>query len=708
MDKLVIKCGEYETKLTFPQGGSLSAGCRTGADIQLGDATDDGPLFVTLVNLGGGKVHVADLRMGAVLVNSTPVMSQAYDSPIILTLSDLGVDLHLAVEPETPTISVLPTVPSLADALPPVPNSTTGLPPLPVKPVVFSDLPPVPSSGLPPVAPHLPAKSASAPRRQKVIVFTAVGIVLLAMVAGAIVFFHWPASKAKSSAQQQSAPTTKSMPPSVSTPEPPPVKDEAKNVKAPVVNNAERFLAEGKKLEDDKQIDQAIEKYKQAADLGNAEAWNALGVVTMQGGDSKVPEAFGYFSKAADVGHPRGIYNLGLCYQDGVGTASDPSKAVGLFQKASDLGIPEAMAALAAAYETGTGTTSDASKAIQWYQKAADAGNLDAIVALGKAYAEGSGVTRDETKAATLFEQAAAKDRADAINNLGVLYAKGRGVRKNAAKAKSLYAKAAELGNADARDNLKTLEQELNAKSPPSTTDSGASRDATRPASQFEEKASTDRADKINRVNSGGSQSSDSDVAKLASTDNVAAPGNSSEQRNDSRVLSFGKATEKANSGDAYAQAILSIYYGVGYKTQKNVEKSAALAMASAKQGHPLGIYRLGVMRQTGEGMQKNDDQGKKLKSQSIDGLNNMEGDPYALTALGVILYRGEVVGENKSEAARVYRLAADQGYAPAQYSYAVCLDRGIGVPKDPDLARTYLDKAAAQFYPPALEGMPK
>jgi TPR repeat protein len=693
MDKLSIKCGEYETKLTFPQGGSLSAGCRAGADIQLGEATDDGPLFVTLVNLGGEKVQVADLRMGTVLVNSAPVMSQAYDSPIILTLSDLGIDLHLAVESEMPAVSVLPPVPSLADDLPPVPKSTTGLPPLPGKPVDVSDLPPVPSSGLPPVpgqtTPHQPAKSASPLRRQKLIVFSVVGAVLLAMVAGVIVFFHRPASKITSSAQQQDAPTAMSKP----TP-----------VNIAKTGNAGKLLAEGKKLEDDKHIDQAIEKYKQAADLGNAEAWNALGVLTMQGGDSKAPEAFEYFSKAADGGYPRGIYNLGLCYQDGIGTAGDPLKAVELFQKASDLGMPEAMVALADACETGAGA--DAGKAFQWYIKAADAGNLDATVALGKAYAEGNGVTRDESKAATLFEQAAAKDRADAINNLGVLHAKGRGVAKDPAKAKTLYARAAELGNADAKDNLKTLEQER--KSAPSAVEGGSTRADIRPASQFEEKSSTDRADQINRVNSGASPSTGSDVAKSASTDNTAAPDSPSEQFNDSRVLSFGKAVEKANAGDAYAQAILSIYYGVGYKTQKDVEKSAALAMASAKQGHPLGIYRLGVMRQTGDGMEKNDEQGIKLKMNSIEGLNNMEGDPYALTALGVMLYRGEAIGENKPEAARLYSLAADQGYAPAQYSYAVCLDKGIGVQKDPDLAKTYLDKAAAQFYPPALEGMPK
>ncbi|MFZ4775985.1 MAG: hypothetical protein ACOYM3_11505 [Terrimicrobiaceae bacterium] len=692
MDKLVIKCGEYKTKLTFPQGGSLSAGCRTGADIQLGDATDDGPLFVTLVNLGGGKVQVADLMMGAVLVNSTTVMSQAYDSPIILTLSDLGVDLHLAVEPEPLKISVLPPVPSLADGLPPVPNSTTGLPPLPAKPVAGPDLPPVPSSGLPAVpghaAPHLPAKSASSPRRQKVIVFTAVGTVLLAMVAGAIVFFHRPASKVTSSAQQQAAPTINSTPASVSTQEPPPAKAEASNVIAPEVNNVERSLAEGKKLEDGKQIAQAIEKYKQAADLGNAEAWNVLGILTMQGGDSKASEAFGYFSKAADGGHPRGIYNLGLCYQDGVGTASDSSKAVGLFQKASDLGIPEAMIALASAYETGIGTSSDADKAFQWYQKAADAGDIDANVALGKAYAEGNGVTRDEAKAATLFEQAAAKDRADAINNLGVLYANGRGVAKDPAKAKSFYAKAAELGNAEARDNLKSLENESTqkAKSTPPEATTG-SQSPTMPISPVAEPRA---------------------ALAVAPSASAKRKSDSSEQITASSLMPFTDALEQADAGDAYAQAVVSIYYGLGYKTEKDIAKSAAYALKSAAQGHPLGIYRVGSMRQSGEGMDKDEAQGRTLKSKAFDGLNSLSGNPYALTALGVMVFRGEGVRQDKAEAARLYRIAADQGYAPAQFNYASCLISGQGTEKDEQKANEYWQAACQQNYPPALSGLPR
>ena len=173
-------------------------------------------------------------------------------------------------------------------------------------------------------------------------------------------------------------------------------------------------------------------------------------------------------------------------------------------------------------------------------------------------------------------------------------------------------------------------------------------------------------------------------------------------------ILEFKDALRRADEGDAYGQAVVSIYYGVGYKTPKDLEKSADYAIKSAKQGHPLGIYRLGVMRQNGDGMEKNEEQGQQLKSKSVEKLNSMEGDPYALTALGILLYRGEVVGENKPEAARLYKIAADQGYAPAQYNYAVCLDRGFGVTPNPELAQQYLENAVKQSYPPALEGMPK
>ena len=85
-----------------------------------------------------------------------------------------------------------------------------------------------------------------------------------------------------------------------------------------------------------------------------------------------------------------------------------------------------------------------------------------------------------------------------------------------------------------------------------------------------------------------------------------------------------------------------------------------------------------------------------------------MVGDPYAITALGVMCFRGEAgVNKNPAEAAALYKKAADMGYAPAQYCYSACLYNGQGVQRNPQLAEQYWRLACVQQYPPALKGKP-
>ena len=136
---------------------------------------------------------------------------------------------------------------------------------------------------------------------------------------------------------------------------------------------------------------------------------------------------------------------------------------------------------------------------------------------------------------------------------------------------------------------------------------------------------------------------------------------------NTTEVLGFNQALQLADGGEARAQAIVSIYYGVGYKTEKDTAKAADYAMRSAKQRNGLGIYRVAAMMENGDGFQKDVDQAKKLKEMAFDGLNAMGGDPYALTALGIMLFRGEGgLQQNREKAVELYKAAARTGYAPA------------------------------------------
>jgi uncharacterized membrane protein len=179
------------------------------------------------------------------------------------------------------------------------------------------------------------------------------------------------------------------------------------------------------------------------------------------------------------------------------------------------------------------------------------------------------------------------------------------------------------------------------------------------------------------------------------------------QRQGDPSVLEFEEALERANNGDAYAQAVVSIYYGLGYKTSKNSAAAADYASRSAAQGNPLGLYRMGSIVQSGDGVQQSPEPGKAMKIQSLSGLDQMSGDPYAMTALGIMLFRGEGVAKDRSAAARLYQAAAETGYAPALYNYAACLMAGHGVQQDMPLALQYWRAAYEQNYPPAMDGPP-
>ena len=174
-------------------------------------------------------------------------------------------------------------------------------------------------------------------------------------------------------------------------------------------------------------------------------------------------------------------------------------------------------------------------------------------------------------------------------------------------------------------------------------------------------------------------------------------------------VLSFNAAKQLADEGDARAQAIISIYYAIGYKTDKDPAKAAEYALLSAKQRNPLGIYRVAAMMENGDGFEKNPDEAKRLKELAFEGLNSMSGDPYAMTALGVMVFRGEGgLRQDREMAVKLYKKAADLGYAPAQYNYSAALALGQGTGVSMQESNRYWQMAYDQNYPLALKGPPE
>jgi CHAT domain-containing protein/Tfp pilus assembly protein PilF len=191
--------------------------------------------------------------------------------------------------------------------------------------------------------------------------------------------------------------------------------------------------------------------------------------------------------------------------------------------------------------------------------------------------------------------------------------------------------------------------------------------------------------------------------AKVFASDTVSpvvtAPPDSS--RASIAILEFNDALAKADAGDANAQAIVSIYYALGYKTEKDLAKATEYASKSSAKNNSLGQYQLGVLTTGGDGVVKDPQKGKELKIQAIEGLNTMSDDPYALAARGAMALRGEGVAKDMKKAAKLYKRSADLGYAPAQVLYSMMLTKGVGVSPDTSAARKYASMAEAQNYHP-------
>ena len=201
--------------------------------------------------------------------------------------------------------------------------------------------------------------------------------------------------------------------------------------------------------------------FRRAAEMGDPRGMYKLGVCYEdgKGGLKKdYAKAVELYRKAAEAGNANAMMSLGVCYDFGLGgLTEDGAKAVEWWKKAAEAGDAAAMSVLASCYEYGLETLKeDKAKAVEWYKKAAEAGDATVMCNLGSAYAGGRwGLTKDDVQAVVWWRKAAEAGDATAMCNLGYAYGCGRGgLKKDDAKAVEWYQKAAEAGGARAMYNL--------------------------------------------------------------------------------------------------------------------------------------------------------------------------------------------------------------------------------------------------------------
>lgn len=152
-----------------------------------------------------------------------------------------------------------------------------------------------------------------------------------------------------------------------------------------VRTKAEQFYKDGLKFYQGKFFIQAAQSFRQAAELGHAEAqfrlarmyYDSEGVLQR---DSA--QAAQWYQKAAEQGHAAAQYFLGALYFVGSGVPQDFTMAEKWYLKAATQNQTDAQLSLGMMYFKGTGVSQDLSEAKKWLSLAVEHGNKDAATAL--------------------------------------------------------------------------------------------------------------------------------------------------------------------------------------------------------------------------------------------------------------------------------------------------------------------------------------
>jgi TPR repeat protein len=120
-----------------------------------------------------------------------------------------------------------------------------------------------------------------------------------------------------------------------------------------------------------------MEKYRKAADAGDADAMNSIGLMyeNGQGAPEDIQQAIVWYRKAAAGGNSNAELQLGFFYGTGRGVPQDYRQAMAWYRKSADKGNVVAMRNIGILYWDGTGVPMDHGLAVYWCRKAAEGGD---------------------------------------------------------------------------------------------------------------------------------------------------------------------------------------------------------------------------------------------------------------------------------------------------------------------------------------------
>jgi TPR repeat protein len=174
--------------------------------------------------------------------------------------------------------------------------------------------------------------------------------------------------------------------------------------------------------------------------------------------------------KDAEAGNHRAQYELGYCYEKGVGVAHDEVEAFKWYRKSAQGGYAPAQFALGYFHQERSGPD-DHDEILKWYGKAADQGYAKAQFNLGRYYDRGQsqsgrfvpggatvwttvGIPSNPDEALKWYRKAAENGHAQAQYLMGKSYHSGKEVPEDHVQAVKWWRKAAEQGHPESQFNL--------------------------------------------------------------------------------------------------------------------------------------------------------------------------------------------------------------------------------------------------------------
>lgn len=149
----------------------------------------------------------------------------------------------------------------------------------------------------------------------------------------------------------------------------------------------------------------------------------------LKGEESK--ELFQRLLSCAELGDKRCQNQLGIWYEDGIGTEQNYRLALEWFQKAAEQDYPSAFGNIGELYRKGHGVDRDNKKAVHYYKEGTDRKQSGCTMRLGQCYLNGIGVDVNKDLAFKLFTESSLQGYAPAMFMLYGCYLNGWGTEKD-------------------------------------------------------------------------------------------------------------------------------------------------------------------------------------------------------------------------------------------------------------------------------------